>query len=295
MVQVTTILTLTEITMNILAAMQVALTKGEYARLSSKSTKNLEAYLKYLKAIELSQQFNKEALALARRHAEETIALDPDYAMGYRALAGVTLNELFVGANKIPRAEALQQSLDLAQRAVALDPSSSLTHGVLGACYFMLQSPEKALSAAEKAIALGPNDALAYDIMGAALMTSEQFHDAIPMFQKSLRLSPIPISSVVLLRLGASYRFVGQNEEAMATFKRVQQLWPDNLLGRAYLAATYATVGRDQEARIEAAEVLRIDPNFTAEGLIKRFTIRNKQFLDQMVADLRKAGLKLDK
>ena len=134
-----------EITMNILAAMQVALTKGEYARLSSKSTKNLEAYLKYLKAIELSQQFNKEALALARRHAEETIALDPDYAMGYRALAGVTLNELFVGANKIPRAEALQQSLDLAQRAVALDPSSSLTPWCLGSVLLYVAEPGESL------------------------------------------------------------------------------------------------------------------------------------------------------
>ncbi|MCK7474149.1 MAG: hypothetical protein MZV49_12845 [Rhodopseudomonas palustris] len=69
-------------------------------------------------------------------------------------------------------------------------------------------------------------------------------------------------------------------------------LWPDNLLGRAYLTAAYSAVGRDNEARAEAAEVLRIDPNFTSEGLIKRFTIRNKPFLDQMVADLRKAGLK---
>jgi len=51
-------------------------------------------------------------------------------------------------------------------------------------------------------------------------------------------------------------------------------------------------VGRDSDARASAAEVLRIDPNFTAEGFIKRFSIRNKQFLDQMVADLRKAGLK---
>ena len=158
--------------------------------------------------------------------------------------------------------------------------------------YTNLQNPEKALQAAEQAIAISPNNALAYDCMGAALMAHERFHDAIPMLQKALRLSPIPHNAVVLLRLGASQRFIGQNEESIAAFKRASTLWPDNLLGRAYLTAAYSAVGRDSEARAEAAEVLRIDPNFTAEGLIKRFTIRNKPFLDKMVADLRKAGLK---
>jgi hypothetical protein len=76
------------------------------------------------------------------------------------------------------------------------------------------------------------------------------------------------------------------------TFKRLLKLWPDNLLGRAYLTAACSAAGRESEARASASELMRIDPNFTSEGLIKRFSIRNKLLLDQMVADLRKAGLK---
>ena len=193
---------------------------------------------------------------------------------------------------KLPRTEALAQALELAQKAVNLDPSSSQSHSGLAFVYYRLQQPEKALSEAEQAIALGPNDASAYDCMGAALFAFERFNDAITMFQKSLRLSPVPISSTGLLMSGAAYRFMGQNEEAIATFKRLMHLYPDNLFGRAYLAATYASADRDFEARAEAAEVLRIDPNFSVEVFIKRFTVRNKTLLDQMVADLRKAGLK---
>lgn len=158
--------------------------------------------------------------------------------------------------------------------------------------YTFLQNPEKAQQAAEQAIAISPNNAIAYDCMGAALMAYERFQDAIPYFQKALRLSPIPHNAAVLLRLGACQRLLGQNEDSVATFKRVLHLWPDNLLGRAYLTAAYAAVDRDNEARAEAAEVLKIDPNFTSEGLVKRFSIRDKPFLDKMVADLRKAGLK---
>lgn len=212
--------------------------------------------------------------------------------MGYRALTQVIAGELYVGSNKLPRTEALAQALELAQKVVNLDPSSSQAHSGLAFVYYRLQQPEKALSEAEQAIALGPNDASAYDCMGAALFAFERFNDAISMFQKSLRLSPVPISSTGLLMSGAAYRFMGQNEEAIATFKRLMHLYPDNLFGRAYLAATYASADRDFEARAEAAEVLRIDPNFSVEVFIKRFTVRNKTLLDQMVADLRKAGLK---
>jgi len=280
-----------EITMNILVALQVSLTKGEMAQLFAKGTKNLDAYLKVLKALQLAEQFNEKALALSKRYAEEAIALDPEYAMGYHILSGAILNETIIGANKIPRTEALNQALELAQQAVATEQSSS-TYYRLGIIYNFLHKPEMALAAAEKAIKLGPNDALAYECMGAALLASDRFHDAIPVFQKSLRLSPIPRGAVILLRLGAAHRFIGQNEEAIVAFKRALQLYPDNLLGHAYLAATYASAGRDPDARAQAAEVLRIDPNFSAERLVKGFSIRNQTILDQMVADLRKAGLK---
>jgi adenylate cyclase len=280
-----------EITINILAALQVALTKGEQAQLSSKGTKNLEAYLKVLQANQFNQQFNKEGSVTARRYAEEAIALDPAYSAGYRVLAVVTINEMFVGTAKTSRAEALQQALELAQKAVALEPSAQ-SHATLAYVYVFLQNSEKALSEAEKAVALSPNSTSAYDCMGAALLAAERFQEAIAMLQKSLRLSPIPSSSVVLLRLGSAYRWAGQHDEAIAAYQRAVELYPDNLPGHAMLAAMYAVIGHDAEARAEAAEVLKIDPNFSAERFVKAISTRNQTLLDQALNDLRKAGLK---
>jgi adenylate cyclase len=280
-----------EITMNVLSALQFAITKGEFARIMPKGTKNLKAYLKGMQAQQIAQQYNKESIVQARRYAEEAISLDPEYSTGYFALGVVTLHEVLVGANKLPRAEALKEALELAEKAVALDRSSN-NLAFLGLVYTFLNNPIKALEAGEQAIAISPNNAMAYDCMGAAMMAHERFQDAIPNFQKALRLSPIPHNAAVLLRLGACQRFVGQNEESVITFQRALQLWPDNLIGHAYLTAAYSAVGLDADARGQAAEVRKIDPNFTAEGLIKRFTIKNKPFLENMVVDLRKAGLK---
>jgi adenylate cyclase len=281
-----------EITINILAALQVQLTTGEFSQLVGKGTDNLEAYLKVLQSIQFKSNFNKESLALARRYAEEAIALDPEYFAGYNALAGVIVNEISIDANTIPRAEALQQALALSQKALSLNPSSSYTHSVLGIIYIFLQNIEQALWEAEQAVALSPNSALAYFTLGSVLFIIEKPHDAISMFQKSLRLSPIPVTSTVLIRLACAYLLAGQSEEAIGTFIRLLELWPDNLHGRALLAASYANCGRDSEARSEAGHVLRIDPNFNVKRYINSVTTRNQQLIEQWTTGLHKAGLK---
>jgi adenylate cyclase len=280
-----------EITMKILAALQVHLTTGELAQPLAKGTNNIEAYFKVLQAHQFSGKFNRESLALARQYAEEAIALDPEYFAGYTALAGIIMNETSIGASTLPRAEALQQALALAQKALALNPSS-YTHSMLGGVYISLQNLEPALWEAEQAIALSPNSPFAYFILGSVLFFLEKPHDAIPMFQKSLRLSPIPISSAVLIRLAASYLLADQSEEAIGQFIRLLELWPDNLHGRAMLSASYANSGRDSQARAEAKHVLRIDPNFSVERYIKLLNTKNQMLIEHWTIGLHKAGLK---
>jgi adenylate cyclase len=64
------------------------------------------------------------------------------------------------------------------------------------------------------------------------------------------------------------------------------------LAGHAGLAAAYARVGRNAEARTEAAEVIKIDPNFSTERYVNALLVRNKKLLDETLNDLRNAGLK---
>jgi hypothetical protein len=56
-------------------------------------------------------------------------------------------------------------------------------------------------------------------------------------------------------------------------------------MARIMMTVVYSWSGRDEEARAEAAEVLRINPNFSLEKWEKRANPR-------MVSALRKAGLK---
>jgi len=79
-----------EVILKIASAMSVNLTAGEQARGWAQGTKSLEAYLKLMQGREYLLKQNRESVALARRMAEETIALDPKYAEAYLLLGRPT-------------------------------------------------------------------------------------------------------------------------------------------------------------------------------------------------------------
>jgi hypothetical protein len=51
-------------------------------------------------------------------------------------------------------------------------------------------------------------------------------------------------------------------------------------------------MGREKEARAEAAEVLRIDPKFSLDFLAKILPYKDQSRRDKVINALRKAGLK---
>jgi adenylate cyclase len=278
-----------EITMKVLTAVQVKLTQGE--DLWVKRTKNLEVYLKLLQAGKSFQTHNKESQALARQLTEEAIALDPQCAAAYSMLCGVTMMEANLGVYT-NRREALERAIELGKKAVELDDSSSNAHAWLFWPYIFLREHDKALAEAEKAVSLGPNSASAYFALASALHYSERFQEAIPFFEKSLRLSPIPVSSQLLTIQGHAYRQLGRYEEAVAAYKKVLQVYPNHLAGHLGLAAAYLLMGREKEARAEAAEALRIDPKFSLEVYASTSPFKSQAATDNYVEPLRKLGLK---
>ena len=58
------------------------------------------------------------------------------------------------------------------------------------------------------------------------------------------------------------------------------------------LAAAYVLSGREDDARKEAAEVLRIDPTFSVERHFSNTPYKDQAELGRMKEALRKAGLK---
>jgi adenylate cyclase len=280
-----------EISMKILTATRVSLTQGEEARMFAKGTKNLEAYLKLMQAREHHEVFTKESQALARQLAEEAIALDPGYALAYSYAALALAHEVLVGTYPNPR-EALERGMKLVQNAIALDDSLAHPHEILGKYYIWLNKDyEKGIAEAERAIALEPNSVDAYTQLGANLRWAGRCAEAIPILQKAMRLSPIP-PVVCLSALAQCYRITGQYEKAIALLRRILQKEPNQLPAQVQLVVALMQAGKEDEARAEAAKVLRIDPKFSVESFARNLPAKDQKVIDDIVSALRKAGLK---
>ena len=111
------------------------------------------------------------------------------------------------------------------------------------------------------------------------------------MVEQALHLKP-SIPDWHLGSVGATYYLAGQTEEAIAPLKRFLSRYPNNLGAHLNLAAVYSEVGREAEAQAEAAEVLRINPQFSLEVHKQRVPIKDPAVLERHLAALHKAGLK---
>ena len=278
-----------EITGSILSALEVKLTKGEQATIRGKSTDNLEAFLKFLQAGWYLHRMNKEGDFLARQLAEEAMALDPEYAGPYIILAYCHVQDVFFGRSK-SRKESLQQALKLAQKAISLDDSFPRSYLLLSTIYMFKKQYERAIAEAERAIALDPNRADAYSQLGCVLEMMGRPQEAIAPLEKAIRINPMA-PSIYFRRLGAAYRDIGRYEEAIVQLKKAISLSPDALYSHLALAVTYSLADRDEEARAEVSEVLRIQPKFSLDGFAKRAAFKNKADIDRIFGALRKAGL----
>jgi adenylate cyclase len=278
-----------EITLKILVALQVELTHGEQAHIWAKGTKNLDAYLKLLQAREHYLKMNVESNTLARKMAEEAIALDPEYADAYSWLGATHMLDVFLGSTKAPK-DSIVKAIELTRKALALDDSLVVARSRLGFLFTMIRQHEKGVAEAEKGVALNPNSAGAYDYLGFALRFAGRPEEAIPMIKKALRLNPFP-PGAAFYNLGMAYLYTGKCEEAISACEKALQRETDNLLAHITATAAYSMCGREEEARKTAAEVLRINPKFTTKYFEKKLPYKNQSDTDRYIAALRKAGL----
>jgi adenylate cyclase len=279
-----------EITKNIMASLQVKLTDGEQARLYAKGTGNLQAFLKCLQGREYMYRFSREGIDLARPLLKEAIALDENYAAPYRWLGGSHMLDVILGDSKDPK-ESIMTALKLAQKAISLDDSFVPAHCLLARLYVFIRQYDKAVAQAERAVTINPNSADAYDYLGVVLVQADRAEEAIPLMKKGIRLNPIPPKNY-LYHLAGAYRSTEQYEEAISVLKNVLHRDANDFLGHLFLTMSYSQLGREEEARAEAAEVLRINPKFRAERLRTMAPSKNREKVERAIDALRKAGLK---
>jgi adenylate cyclase len=278
-----------EVTKEIFTALNVELTQGEQVRAAAKGTDNLEAYLKIMQAREHMYRHNIESNASAQQLAQEALTLDPKYATASRILGITHMHDILLVRSKSPK-QSLGKAIKLVKKAIELDDLNGYNHAALGFLLVMIRQYDKAVAEGERGVALDPNFADIYGWLGIIYRYVGRWEDAITAYEKAIRLNPIP-PIFYLHGLGLAYAWTGRYEEAITELKKANNTEPDSPYGRLFAAAVYSLAGRDEEARTEAAEVLRLNPKFSLKKWGKSLKYKNEDDQERLISALSKAGL----
>ena len=161
----------------------------------------------------------------------------------------------------------------------------------MGTYSFKLPDIGEGIAEAEKLIDLEPNNASAYAFLGGMLYPLGRGEETIAAVNKAIRLNPMP-EGYYYYWLGMGHWVMGQYEEAVAAYKKAINLTPTAEYLHIVLTVTYSLMDRDKEARAEAAEVLKVNPEFSVDYIAKTLPFKDKACTERYVDALRKAGLK---
>ena len=276
---------------NILAA---HVNKAEAARALLKPPSSWQAHDYFLRGVDTYNSFLStflpEAFYEARRLFEGSLSVDPGYARAYAALSNT-----YTTAFGQPVCDGyldpttIEQAYELAAKAVQLDPNLPLAHAKLGIALAYRSPPQEAISAFERAIALNPS--FTDWRFAIPLVFSGQFARAIEVAEAHMRVDPFYPPLVQVISGFARY-MLNQCSDALPLLRAAVLRAPNARLGRVALAATYVRLGRLEEARAAAAEVLRIEPTYTLERTERRLRrFSSTEHAEKYLEDLRQAGL----
>jgi adenylate cyclase len=270
---------------SVAGVIEPALQAAETARSAGRPTNDLTAYDLYLRAYAMvlsSTRQTPEALRLM----EQAIARDPGYGPALAWAAYCCFRLLRDGRSEEPVADR-RKGADFARRAleVAGDDPGVLVNAAFALAYFG-EDIGAMMALFDRALALNPSYARGWSISGSLRVWAGQADIAIEHVEAALRLSPRARVANSFSVIGRAHFFARRFNEAVPKLLLAIQEDPSNPHPYRALAATYAHMGRLDDAR-EIVERLRALTPVVLPGLVP---YRNPEHRDLFLSGLRLAA-----
>jgi adenylate cyclase len=281
-----------EVSRAIVAILVAQVDKAEAERTLLKPPETWQAYDFFMRAsgIFTARGLKVAALYEVRQLLERSISLDPSYARAYATLSHTHLVAWIFRLDEDHLSPAaLERAHRFARKAVQLDPNLPVAHAELGHVLTFEGQHEQSIAEYEKAIALNPN--FTDWRFGTTLLRAGEPARAIQVVETHMRYDPLYVPPVAGT-LGMARYFLKEYSEALPLLREFASRAPNLSQGHIWLAANLAQLGQLDEARAEAAEVLRLDPKYTIDGTQRRLALfKRPEDTEHLLDGLRKAGL----
>jgi adenylate cyclase len=211
-------------------------------------------------------KFTRESTVRTRELMQRAHEADPQWNRPVGGLAWSYWWEARMGWTD-DREAWIRKGIELAERAIEMDPNDTLGYMQLG------------------------NDYQANWGLGTVLYRAGQTDRAVEVLKHAERLSPRHPASLSWA-LAEAQLLAGHYEDAIETARRASARVSNRAVPHVQLTAAYTALGRMEEARGEVAEVLRVDPKFTVSAWKgQNADYKDRAAVDKLASLLLKAGL----
>ena len=205
-----------------------------------------KAYDLYLKGLTAQGEQRYEGFTRAVAYYEQALAIQPDFAEAYAAVALAQMQLLFDGPlsphQAIPKAEAA------ARKALQLDDTLTRAHRALGQIlilyHWRAEEGEKVLQRAADLHSAGASELTG--AISSSLRRRGRFDEAIAVAERGLRLDPLSLNAQIDVAM--AYRAAGQYERALHELRRAVEMSPARPRGHFQVAVTFVKMGRFADA-----------------------------------------------
>ncbi len=251
-----------EIALKVAKSLQIQLTQGEKSSLLMHSTDTLGAWSAAMKSLQRYDRFTKADNTQAQRLLHQAIDLDPAFAWAYTKLGWTHWQAARRGWSRDP-ARDYDRAWELAIQSLQIDEGVALAYALKSRLHVDRKEFDAAIAAGRQALELEPNNPDMYMNFAWRLMYVGQPAEALAYMDKAKRLHPYH-PPLYFLTAGRALYLTGRYEDALIELQQWLTAHAHSDRPYANLAAVYAALGREAEARAQATEVLQKTPRFSA-------------------------------
>ena len=280
-----------DITATVVAKIEPEFSQFEREHARVQSPDSLDAWGAYQRGIWHMYQFTRADSIQSRPLFEQAISLDPQFAPAHAGASFCHFVDAYLGYDEDWQQSA-EQALAAARRGVTADNRCPAAHWALGRALLLRGELDAAQDEIETSIELNPNFAHAYYMLGWVQVLSGNPGGALQSLDNAEKLSPRdPLLFAFSMTRAMALLLQDMPESALKYSEQAVRQTNSHQHTLAVHIAALAACAELDKAKIAAARLLELDPDYSCAAFARAMPYRSQEDLASVTGGLRQVGI----